>query len=105
MRNAVIEGNEFVYTGDSAILSIGTAELIDGTDGNQPSPMCFLRNHADINVSVGLQVTKLFSSLTHLRQPQFCWVLFRKCALSRQCTLTSALMNSYVIDFETSVLH
>ena len=36
VRNAIIEGNEFVYTGDSAILSIGSTELIDGTDGNQP---------------------------------------------------------------------
>ena len=36
VRNAVVEGNEFVYTGDSAILSIGTAALMDGTDGNQP---------------------------------------------------------------------
>ena len=36
IRNAVIEGNEFVYTGDSAILAVGSTNLIDGTDGNQP---------------------------------------------------------------------
>ena len=36
VRNAIIEGNEFVYTGDSAILSIGSADLVDGTNGNQP---------------------------------------------------------------------
>ncbi len=36
VRNAVIEGNEFVYTGDSAILAIGSSNLIDGTNGNQP---------------------------------------------------------------------
>ena len=36
VRNAIVEGNEFIYTGDSAIAAIGSAELIDGTDGNQP---------------------------------------------------------------------
>ena len=36
VRNAIIEGNEFVYSGDSSILSIGSANLIDGTNGNQP---------------------------------------------------------------------
>eukprot|EP00731_Ephydatia_muelleri_P028718 Em0020g362a len=36
IRNASIEGNEFVFTGDSAIAAIGSAQLIDGTDGNQP---------------------------------------------------------------------
>ena len=36
VRNAIVEGNEFIYMGDSAIAAIGSAELIDGTDGNQP---------------------------------------------------------------------
>ena len=36
IRNAVIEGNEFVYSGDSAIVAIGSTVLIDGTIGNQP---------------------------------------------------------------------
>lgn len=36
VRNAVVEANEFVFTGDSAIASIGSAELIDGTNRNQP---------------------------------------------------------------------
>ena len=36
VRNAVIERNEFVYVGDSAIAAVGTAELIDGTLGYQP---------------------------------------------------------------------
>ena len=36
VRNAVIEGNEFVYVGDSAIAAVGSAYLIDGTIGNQP---------------------------------------------------------------------
>ena len=36
VRNAVVEGNEFIYAGDSAIVAVGSTELIDGTDGNQP---------------------------------------------------------------------
>ena len=36
VRNAVIEGNEFVYVGDSAIAAAGSAKLIDGTLENQP---------------------------------------------------------------------
>ena len=36
VRNAVIEGNEFVYLGDSAIAAVGSTDLIDGTTGTQP---------------------------------------------------------------------
>lgn len=36
IRRAVIEGNEFVYTGDSAIAAVGSTDLINGTSGNQP---------------------------------------------------------------------
>ena len=36
VRDTVIEGNEFVWVGDNAIVAVGTANLIDGTDGNQP---------------------------------------------------------------------
>ena len=36
VRDAVIEGNEFVWVGDNAIVAVGTANLIDGTNGNQP---------------------------------------------------------------------
>ena len=36
VRDAVIEGNEFVWVGDNAIVAVGSANLIDGTDGNQP---------------------------------------------------------------------
>lgn len=44
VRNAVIEGNEFVYVGDSAIAAVGTAELIDGTLGTQPRGTQILSN-------------------------------------------------------------
>ena len=36
VRDVVIEGNEFVWVGDNAIVAVGSAELIDGTNGNQP---------------------------------------------------------------------
>ncbi|XP_065906254.1 uncharacterized protein [Dysidea avara] len=36
VRGAVIEGNEFVWVGDNAIVVVGSTQLIDGTDGNQP---------------------------------------------------------------------
>ena len=36
IRHAIVNNSEFVRTGDSAIASIGSTELIDGTDGNQP---------------------------------------------------------------------
>ena len=36
VRDAVIEGNEFVWVGDNAIVAVGSANLIDGTNGNQP---------------------------------------------------------------------
>ena len=36
IRHAIINNSEFVHTGDSAIASIGSTDLIDGTDGNQP---------------------------------------------------------------------
>jgi hypothetical protein len=36
VRRAVIEGNEFVYTGDSAIAAVGSTDMINGTLGNQP---------------------------------------------------------------------
>ena len=36
VRGAVIEGNEFVWVGDNAIVTVGNTQLMDGTDGNQP---------------------------------------------------------------------
>lgn len=35
-RDVDIKHNEFRYVGDSAIVVLGTARLIDGTDGNHP---------------------------------------------------------------------
>ena len=36
VRGAVIEENEFVWVGDNAVVAVGSVQLIDGTDGNQP---------------------------------------------------------------------
>ena len=36
IRNVVIEANEFRFVGDNAIAAIGSVNLIDGTNGNQP---------------------------------------------------------------------
>ena len=36
IRHAVVNNSEFVRSGDSAIASVGSTDLIDGTDGNQP---------------------------------------------------------------------
>ena len=44
IRDAVIEGNEFVWVGDNAIVAVGSANLIDGTNGNQPRGTKILGN-------------------------------------------------------------
>jgi len=44
VRDAVVEGNEFVWVGDNAIVAVGTADLIDGTSGNQPRGTQILGN-------------------------------------------------------------
>ena len=33
-RNTVIQKNEFIWSGESAIAAVGSADLIDGLDGN-----------------------------------------------------------------------
>ncbi|XP_028405678.1 uncharacterized protein LOC114528250 [Dendronephthya gigantea] len=44
IRDAIISNNEFVWIGDSAIAAIGSSNLIDGTDGNQPRRTKILNN-------------------------------------------------------------
>ncbi len=63
VRNAVIEGNEFVYTGDSAVLAIGSTNLIDGTDGNQPRGTKVVGNLAREIGIFGKQVSPFMQSL------------------------------------------
>ena len=43
-RDTVIEGNEFVWSGDNGIVVTGQTNMIDGTSGNQPRGVKVLRN-------------------------------------------------------------
>ena len=63
VRNAVIEGNEFVYIGDSAIAAVGTAELIDGTRGDQPRGTQILGNLVHEIGIWGKETSAYFQSL------------------------------------------
>ena len=63
VRNAVIEGNEFIYTGDSAIAAVGTAQLIDGTAGNQPRGTKIIGNLMHEIGIFGKQTSAYFQSL------------------------------------------
>ena len=37
VQGALIKNNKFVWVGDNAIVAVGSTQLIDGTDDNQPS--------------------------------------------------------------------
>ena len=63
VRNAVIEANEFKYVGDSAIALLGSTELIDGTNGNQPRGTKIINNLMGENGVYGKQTAALFQSL------------------------------------------
>ena len=64
VRNAVIEANEFRYTGDSAIAALGSTELIDATSGNQPRGTRIINNLMHENGIYGKQSAAFFQSLT-----------------------------------------
>ena len=64
VRNAIIERNEFRYPGDSAIASLGSTELIDGTSGNQPRGTKIINNLMHENGIYGKQSGAYFQSLT-----------------------------------------
>jgi hypothetical protein len=64
VRNAIIERNEFRYPGDSAIASLGSTELIDGTSGNQPRGTKIINNLMHENGIYGKQSAAYFQSLT-----------------------------------------
>ena len=63
VRNAVVEGNEFVYCGDSAIAAVGTADLIDGTLGHQPRGTQILNNLVHEIGIWGKETSAYFQSL------------------------------------------
>ena len=63
VRNAIIEGNEFKYVGDSAIAAVGSTELIDGTNGNQPRGTKIVNNLMHEIGIYGKQTSAYFQSL------------------------------------------
>ena len=63
IRNAVIEANEFRYSGDSSIIVVGSSELIDGTDGNQPRGTKVISNLIHESGIFGKQTSPYMQSL------------------------------------------
>ena len=64
IRNALIQSNEFRYSGDSSILVVGSAELIDGTDGKQPRGTKVIGNLVHESGIFGKQSSPYMQSLT-----------------------------------------
>ena len=62
VRHAVIEGNEFVFVGESAIAAVGSTRLMDGTDGNQPRGTRIIGNLMHENGIFGKQTSAYFQS-------------------------------------------
>ena len=63
VRNAVIEANEFRYSGDSSIAVVGSTDLIDGTSGNQPRGTKVISNLIHENGIFGKQTSPYMQSL------------------------------------------
>ena len=63
VRGALIENNEFVWVGDNAIVAVGSTQLIDGTDGNQPRGTKVIRNLVHEVGVFGKQVCAYVQSL------------------------------------------
>jgi hypothetical protein len=64
-RNTSIAGNEFVWTGDSAIVVVGSTNLIDGTSGNQPIGTQVIGNLVHELGIWGKQTAAYFQALTY----------------------------------------
>ena len=64
MRNTLIQNNEFFLMGDSAVASIGSTELIDGTNGNQPRGNVITNNIMREVGIFGKQTSAYIQSLT-----------------------------------------
>ena len=64
VRNAVIRENEFVWSGDSAIVSVGDSHLIDGTLGTQPRGTRIIGNLVHENGVFGKQTCAYVQSLS-----------------------------------------
>ena len=65
VRGSVVEGNEFVHSGDSAVVSIGAADGWDGTDAARfPRGNAVRRNHIHEYGVYGKQTSCYFQALT-----------------------------------------
>ena len=64
VRNAVIQNNEFVWSGDSAIVSVGDTNLFDGTLGTQPRGTKITGNLVHENGIFGKQTCAYVQSLS-----------------------------------------
>ena len=64
VRNAVIQNNEFVWSGDSAIVSVGNTNLIDGTMDTQPRGTKIIGNLVHENGVFGKQTCAYVQSLS-----------------------------------------
>ena len=63
VRNSVVESNEFVWVGDSAIVLLGSTNLIDGTSGDQPRGTKILGNLVHENGIFGKQTAAFMQSM------------------------------------------
>ena len=63
IRNAIIEANEFRYTGESAIAAIGSTNLVDGLNGNQPRGTKIIGNLVHESGIFGKQTSPYMQSL------------------------------------------
>ena len=63
IRNSVVEDNEFVWVGDSAIVLLGSTNLIDGTSGDQPRGTKILGNVVHENGIFGKQTAAFMQSM------------------------------------------
>ena len=64
VRRAVIQNNEFVWSGDNAIVSVGDTNLIDGTLGTQPRGTEITGNLVHENGVFGKQTSAYVQSLS-----------------------------------------
>ena len=62
-RSVLIDGNEVVWSGDSGIVAVGEAELIDGTNGNQPRGVAVTGNLVHENGVFGKQSSPYMQSV------------------------------------------
>ena len=63
IRDSVVEDNEFVWVGDSAIVLLGSTNLIDGTSGDQPRGTKILGNLVHENGIFGKQTAAFMQSM------------------------------------------